>query len=64
MPIAKCVEQCWDGVRCRLYYPGDQDDIDPMSPISMYFEFIDPFDGPRYKKPKPVKKQRSAVTPG
>lgn len=36
--IVRCVDRCWDGKKCRLYHPGDQDDIDPMSPIAKYFE--------------------------
>jgi len=37
--IVKCIRRCWDGKKARRYYPGDQDDIDPASPIAKYFEF-------------------------
>ena len=37
--IAKCLRKCWDSGRSRQYYPGDQDDINPLEPIAMYFEF-------------------------
>lgn len=37
--IAKCIRRCWDGKIARRYYPGDQDDIAPDSPIAKYFEF-------------------------
>lgn len=36
--IVKCTERFWDGERCISYYPGDQDDIDPLSPAAKYFE--------------------------
>ena len=37
--VVTCKRQCFDGQRCIRYYPGDQDDIDPLSPIAMYFSF-------------------------
>lgn len=37
--IVKANKIAWDGVKCRKYHPGDQDDIDPLSPIAMYFDF-------------------------
>jgi hypothetical protein len=36
--IVKCVQECFDSVRCRHYFPGDQDDIAPMSPVAQHFE--------------------------
>lgn len=36
--IAKCTRRCWDGKKARRYYPGDQDDIDPKSPIAKFFD--------------------------
>lgn len=37
--IVKCNKRCFDSKRCILYVPGDQDDINPLDPISMYFDF-------------------------
>jgi len=39
--LVKCNRICWDGATSRKYHPGDQDDIDPLSPIAMYFDFPD-----------------------
>ena len=36
--IVKCAERFFSNSRKRLYYPGDQDDIDPLEPIAKYFE--------------------------
>ncbi len=43
-----CVQQCWDGKNCRMYFPGEIDpftekpyDIDPKSDVAKYFEFPD-----------------------
>ena len=33
----KCVKRCFDSNKCRRYWPGDVDDIDPSDPIAMYF---------------------------
>jgi hypothetical protein len=37
--IVRCTRKCWDSTKCRHYYPGDQDEIDPLAPIAMYFDF-------------------------
>ena len=37
--IVKCNKIFWDGGKCIKYHPGDQDDIDPLSPAAMYFDF-------------------------
>ena len=37
--IVKCNKECWDSKRARHYVPGDQDDIDPLEPVAMYFDF-------------------------
>lgn len=37
--IAKCHTRCFDNVKGRLYYPGDQDDIDPKSGLAKHFTF-------------------------
>jgi hypothetical protein len=37
--IVKCNTRCWDSKRCILYYPGDQNDIDPLEPVAKYFDF-------------------------
>lgn len=37
--IAVCHTRCFDSVKCTRYYPGDQDDVDPLSPIALYFDF-------------------------
>lgn len=36
--IVKCIRECFDSFRCRHYFPGDQDDIAPMSPVAQHFE--------------------------
>jgi len=36
--VVRCIERCWDSKKCRLYYPGDQDEVNPMDPIAKYFE--------------------------
>jgi hypothetical protein len=35
----RCIKECWDSKRNRHYYPGDQDDIDPLEPIAQKFDF-------------------------
>jgi hypothetical protein len=37
--IVKCNRKCFDSVKCRHYYPGDQDDINPLDPIAGHFDF-------------------------
>ena len=37
--IVKCNTRCWDAKTCKRYYPGDQDNIDPLDPIAAYFDF-------------------------
>ncbi len=37
--IATCHTRCWDAGKARRYYPGDQDDINPLDPIAKYFTF-------------------------
>ena len=58
--IVKCNRKCWDSKRSRQYYPGDQDDIDPLEPIAMYFDF--PPGTEVYYKPKAGSKKPVAAT--
>jgi hypothetical protein len=37
--IVRCIKDCWDSKRNRRYYAGDQDDVDPLEPLAMYFDF-------------------------
>jgi len=37
--IVKCIKDCFDSKRNRRYFAGDQDDVDPLEPVAMYFEF-------------------------
>jgi hypothetical protein len=37
--IVKCHTECFDSKRCRKYFRGDQDDVDPLEPLAMYFTF-------------------------
>jgi len=37
--VVTCKRRCWCTKRGRRYYPGDTDDIDPMEPIALYFDF-------------------------
>lgn len=37
--IVKCIRKCWDSNRNRQYFPGDQDEIDPLEPIASNFDF-------------------------
>ena len=36
--IVRCIQPCWDSNKTRFYYPGDQDEIDPLNPVAKYFE--------------------------
>ena len=36
--VVRCVQPCWDSNKTRFYYPGDQDEIDPLNPVAKYFE--------------------------
>ena len=43
---ARCIQECFHGPKAIKYYPdggpagdGFYDDIDPLDPISQYFEF-------------------------
>jgi len=38
MPVVKCINECVDSTKSRHYYPGDTDDLDPMSPVASHFE--------------------------
>lgn len=58
--VVICARKCWDSKRSCQYYPGDQDDIDPLEPIAMYFTF--PPGTVVYDKPKA--NRRKAVTAG
>lgn len=37
--IGTCKTKCWDGHKTKLYYPGDQDDIDPNGEMAIHFDF-------------------------
>lgn len=37
--IVKCNKICWNSEKGIKYHVGDQDDIDPLSPIASYFDF-------------------------
>lgn len=37
--IVKCNRRCWDSKRGKRYHIGMEDDIDPLEPIAMYFDF-------------------------
>ena len=37
--IVRCNMECYDSKRSRKYYRGDQDDVDPLEPLAMYFDF-------------------------
>jgi hypothetical protein len=58
--IVKCNRGCWDSKRSRRYYPGDQDDIDPLEPVAMYFDF--PPGTEVYFKPKAPKRKSAVAT--
>ncbi len=64
--IVRCNTRCWDAGRCRRYYPGDQDDIDPLEPIAAYFDF--PAGTEVYHKIKGTKKtpvkETTRIVPG
>ena len=38
MPVVKCVRECFDSALGRHYFPGDTDDLNPMSPVASHFE--------------------------
>ena len=58
--VAICARKCWDSKRSRQYYPGDQDDIDPLEPVAMYFTF--PPGTVVYDKPKANRRKAVVAT--
>ena len=64
--IVTCNARCWDSGRNRKYYPGDQDDIDPLEPIALYFNFppgTEVYFKQRGNKTTPVK-ETTRIVPG
>lgn len=64
--LVRCNTKCWDSKRNRRYHPGDQDDIEPLEPVAMYFDFppgTEVYDKKRGNKTTPAK-DTTRIVPG